>query len=79
MPPMESSHSHTNIFSDYNDESNCWEDKLSPSPQDIDPSNLSDGGKAFEERNLPPTKRKLVEDIMKEFWAIFNHEEEGNR
>jgi hypothetical protein len=76
---MESSHSHTNISSDYYDETDWDEDELSPSSQDIDPGNLSDGGKAFEERNLPLTKRKLVEDIMKEFWAIFNQEEEGNR
>jgi hypothetical protein len=76
---MESSHSRTNISSDYDDETDWDEDELSPSPQDIDPGNLSDGGKAFEERNLPLTKRKLVEDLMKEFWAIFNQEEEGNR
>jgi hypothetical protein len=79
VPPMESSHSRTNISSDYDDETDWDEDELSPSPQDIDPGNLSDGGKAFEERNLPLTKRKLVEDLMKEFWAIFNQEEEGNR
>jgi hypothetical protein len=79
MPPMESSHSHTNFSSDCDDETDWDEDELSPSPQNIDPGNLSDGGNAFEERDLSPTKRKLVEDIMKEFWAMFNQEEGGHR
>ena len=79
MPPTESSHSHKDISSDYDEETDWGEDELSPSPQNTDPGYLSDGDKAFKERNLSPTKRKLVEDIMKEFWAIFNQEDEGNR
>jgi hypothetical protein len=81
IPPPKSSHSHRDLSSDYYDETNWSEDGLSSSSRDIDPGNTAEGGMAFEERNrcfglvLSPTKRKLVEDIMKEF----NRGDDGNR
>ena len=81
----ESSYSQRDLSAELNEKTDWREDGSSSGSWDVDSGDISEEGQTFEERNstvgllLSPMKRRLVEDIMKEFWDIFNRGDNGNR
>ncbi|KAH6714387.1 hypothetical protein BKA61DRAFT_359194 [Leptodontidium sp. MPI-SDFR-AT-0119] len=85
--PQENSRS-PGTYSSYSDGETDWgSDGMTPSPQKVDICNFSESGKlsySGEKKNpldpiLSPIKQSLVEGMMKEFWAIFNQENQVTR